>query len=217
MRKKTEDDILLGPLPPLACLDYDEAIKFWERESERFDSLNWDSSILLDWAIRTLLSSLMADSASRIFLSKTRTDVFYSDDLIPLSVIEPTGRASIQLSRVFLVSTLWSNRSIATALCHAAAKPVEEVGDSEIIGSYIKELNLAIVDTAVHQTHAQRFLGHGLAMMDIYSLRDLEPILKTDGLDWVVIGEGGAETVYPVLDTRMAALYTFGIMRYCPR
>lgn len=217
MRKRTEDDILCGPLPPLACLDYGEAIKFWERESERFAANGWDSSILLDWSIRMLLSSLMADSASRIFLSKAKTDAFYSDDLIPLSVIEPTGRASIPLSRVFLVSALWSNCSTATALCQAVSKPVEEVGKGQVIGSYIKELNLAIVDAAVHQAEAQRFFGHGLAMMDTYSLRDLEGVLQTDGWDWVVVGEDGTETAYPVLDARMATLYTFGLLRYCPK
>lgn len=216
MRKKTEGDILRGPLPPLACLDYDEAMKFWERESERFAANSWDSSILLDWAIRALLASLMSDSVSRIFLPKTRTDAFFSDELIPLSVIEPTGRASIPLARVFLVSPAWSNRTLANALCQAVAKPVEEIGEGKVIGAYIKELNLAIVDAGVHQADAQRFFGRGSALMDTYSLHDLDTVLWTDGRDWVVVDEEGGETAYPVFDERMAALYTFGVMRYCP-
>jgi len=216
MRRKMKDDILRGPIPPLACLDYDEAMEFWERESERFAENGWDAAVLLDWAIQTLLSSLMADSASRVFLPKTRTEAFFADDLIPLSAIEPAGRSNVPLSSAFLVSALWNNRRTANALCRAVAEPVEQVGDGEVVGLYIQELNLAIMDAAVHQAGAQRFFGHGSAVLDAYSLRDLESVLTTDGYDWVIVDEDGGETAYPVLDTRMAALYTFGVLRFCP-
>ena len=79
-----------GPMPPLGLLDFESTMKFREIALEQFQTRGWDTTVLLDWMIRTLLSSLMADSASRIFLPKTETGPFELDDLLPLSAAAPT-------------------------------------------------------------------------------------------------------------------------------
>lgn len=207
---------LNGPLPPLGHLDFASTMKFREMALEQFHAHGWDATVLLDWMIRTLLNSLMADSASRIFLPKTETSPFVLDDLLPLSAVEPTGRAKLPLTRTFLLAPAWSNRETAEALHQAAELPIEELAGGAAVGVYLKELNLAVVDAAPHESLCCRFLGQGTVLLDTYSLRDLAPVIRTDGADWFVTEADGGETYCPVLEPRMAALYRLGLERYCP-
>ena len=84
------------------------------------------------------------------------------------------------------------------------------------MGVYLKELNLDVVDAAPHESLCCRFLGQGTVLLDTYSLRDLAPVIRTDGDDWFVTEADGGETYCPVLEPRMAALYRLGLERYCP-
>ena len=174
---------LAGPLPPLGLLDYESTMKFREDALEQYRANGWDTAVLLDWMIRTLLSSLMADSASR----------------------------------VFLLAPVWNNRETAETLHQATRRSVEELAGGEAVGVYLKELNLAIVDGDPHESLCCRFLGQGAIVLDSYSLRDLAPILRTDGQDWFVTEEDGEESYCPVLEPRMAALYRLGLERYYPK
>ena len=208
---------LAGPLPPLGLLDFESTMKFREDAVEQYRAHGWDTTVLLDWMIRTLLGSLMADSAARIFLPKTETGPFELDDLLPLSAAAPTGRVKVPLNRVFLLAPAWNNRETAEALHQATRLPVEELSGGETVGVYLKELNLAIVDADPHESLCRRFLGQGTVVLDSYSLRDLAPILRTDGQDWFVTEEDGEESYCPVLEPRMAALYSLGLERYYPK
>ena len=210
MFEKRAPDPRGGPVPPLGLLDYPSTMKFWEMARRQYREARWAPSVLLDWMIRTLLASLTADSAARIFLPKTDTAPFVLDDLLPFSAVAPTGRARIPLARTYLLAPVWSNRDLAEAL-HRPEDPPEEA-----VGVYLRELNLAVVDAAVHESLACRFLGRGEVLLDTYSLRDLAPAVRTDGTDWLVTEEDGSETYCPVLEPRMAALYRLGLERYCP-
>lgn len=207
---------LSGPLPPLGLLDFDSTMKFRETALEQFRSHGQGASVVLDWMIRTLLNSLMADSAARIFLPKTETGPFVLDDLLPLSAVEPTGQAKLPLNRTYLVAPAWNNRETAEALRRASELPMEALGGGAPVGVYLRELNLAIVDAAPHESLCCRFLGRGAVVLDAYSLRDLAPVIRTDGTDWFVTEAGGDETYCPVLEPRMAALYRLALERYCP-
>ena len=204
---------LAGPLPPLGLMDYESAMKFREDAVEQYRARGWDTAVLLDWMIRTL----MADSAARIFLPKTETGPFELDDLLPLSAAAPTGRVKVPLNRVFLLAPAWNNRETAEALHQATRLSVEELAAGEPVGVYLKELNLAIVDADPHESLCCRFLGQGTVVLDSYSLRDLAPLLRTDGQDWFVTEEDGEESYCPVLEPRMAALYRLGLERYYPK
>ena len=46
--------------------------------------------------------------------------------------------------------------------------------------------------------------------LDVYSLKKLDPVLSTDGENWFV-QESGRGTSRPVLDARMAALYSIAL------
>ena len=216
MFDKRAPDPRSGPVPPLGLLDVPSTMKFWEMARQQFQEAGWDPAPLLDWMIRTLLTSLAADSAARIFLPKTETAPFVLDDLLPFSAVAPTGRARISLSRAYLLSPAWNNRDLAEALHRARAMPEEELLGSGTIGVYLRELNLAILDASVHEALACRSLGRGEALLDTYSLRDLAPAIATDGTDWLVTEEDGSETYCPVLEPRMAALYRLAVERYCP-
>ena len=216
MFEKRSSCSLDGPIPPLGLLDYPSTMKFRELAFQQFHACHWDTTVVMDWMLRTLLNSLMADSASRIFLPKTQTRPFLLDDLLPFSAVEPSGRTRVPLAKTYLLSPAWSNKDTAAALHQAATLPVEEVAGGETIGVYLKELNLAIVDTAVHESLCIRFLGRGETLMDAYSLRDLARVIRTDGENWYVTEEDGSVTYCPVLEPRMAALYRLGVERYCP-
>ena len=205
-----------GPMPPLGLLDFESTMKFREIALEQFQTRGWDTTVLLDWMIRTLLSSLMADSASRIFLPKTETSPFVLDDLLPLSAVEPMGRVKLPLTRAFLLAPAWNNRETAEALHQAVGYSMEALVDEAPVGVYLKEFNLAIVDAAPHESLCCRFLGKGTALLDSYSLRDLAPVIRTNGEDWFVTEADGSETCCPVLEPRMAALYRLGLERYYP-
>ena len=61
-----------------------------------------------------------------------------------------------------------------------------------------------------------RVWSRGSVILPSYSLKDLEPVLSTDGETWF-LREGDAEREAPVLEPRMAALYNCGLRRYCGR
>lgn len=207
---------LSGPVPPLGCMDYASVMKFWNASAERFQANSWDLSAVIDWAIKTLLNSITCDSASRIFLPKTETSPFDMEDLMPFSAVTPAGQAKIPLHRSFLLAPVWNNSDTADTLRHAAQSPEESLPEKVSIGIYIKEWNLAIVQKAVHEANAARFLGRGIALMDTYSLRDLAAVIRTDGTNWYVSETDGSESYCPVLEPRIAALYNLSLERYCP-
>lgn len=76
-------DLYESQLPPMALTDYEAFSKFLNQALHRCRETGRDFNVYLDWAIRALASSLAADSASRIFLPKTRTAPFVLEDLIP--------------------------------------------------------------------------------------------------------------------------------------
>lgn len=213
---RREISFLQGPLPPMGCLDYDSTMKFWEQSKQQFVERGWDPSVLIDWMVHILLNSLMADSASRIFLSKKETGPFYLEDLFPISVADPIGRSKVELANTFLISTPWNNNGTAEALHTASETSIDDISEGQTIGVFIKELNLAILEESVHTAHCCRFLGQGSVLLDTYSLFDFAPILQTDGVEWIITEEDGGESVAPVLEPRMAALYTLSLEKYRP-
>ena len=84
-------------------------------------------------------------------------------------------------------------------------------------GAYIEELRLAIIDSPsdVDVPYVLRVWGRGSIQLDTYSLKDLKPILRTDGSKWYIQDEEGEERSEPVLEPRMAALYNCALRRYC--
>lgn len=207
-------DLCQGPLPPMACLDYAATMRSFEAMTRQHPE---DAALLLDWMIRTLLSSLAADSASRIFLPRTDTAPFCLDDLLPFSALEPTGRAAIALKTAYVVAPVWNNANTMAALRGLRRKgPPAPLGDGRVLGVYLRELNLAVLHSGVHAAHVDRVWGLGEALLDTYALADLAAVLSTDGETWHMREADGAQTRRPVLEPRMAALYTLALRRYVP-
>ena len=71
-----------GPLPPMALTDYESMSKFLNHGAQRCKTSGRNFDLFLDWVIHSLILSLTADSASRIFLPKTKTAPFELDDQI---------------------------------------------------------------------------------------------------------------------------------------
>lgn len=206
-----------GPLPPVALTDYEAMSKFLSSGAQRCKASGRNFDLFLDWTIHALLSSLTADSAGRIFLPKTKTGPFELDDLIPLSNFPPAGQARVQLQEVSLIAPVWNNSDLETAL--------EEFYDSgfadmklekPVKGAYFQELKLAVIDEPLNVAlpYVLRTWSRGSVTMDCYRLKDLAPVLTTDGDDWY-FEEDGEEVSEPVLEPRMAALYNCALRRYC--
>ena len=205
-----------GPLPPMSGLDYQSVMKFLDFAEERCAEEGQSLDPVYDWLIRCLLNSLVSDSASRIFLPKTQTKQFERDDLLPLYAAVPEGREKIQVGHSFVIAPIWGNADAVDAILTLQKRGGMHEGPKDmVVGAYIKELNLAIIEKAVHEMYFTRFGGHGCVTLDVYSLKKLDSVLSTDGENWFV-QEAEGETSRPVLDARMAALYSIALERYCP-
>ena len=90
-------DLWESPLPPMALTDYEAFSKFQTQALHRCRESGRNFDAFLDWAIRALAGSMAADSASRIFLPKTKTAPFSLDDLIPISDFQPAGKMRVNL------------------------------------------------------------------------------------------------------------------------
>ena len=208
-----------GPLPPMALTDYESMSKFLNQGAQRCKVSGRNFDLFLDWVIHSLTMSLAADSASRIFLPKTKTGPFVLDDLIPISGLPSLGEKRIQLCECSMVAPVWNNSDLENALesfydSNFSGLDVEQ----PFGGAYIEELRLAVIDSPadVDIPNVLRVWNRGSIQMTAYSLKDLEGVLSTDGEMWYIQDdEEGQEA--PVLEPRMAALYNCGLRRYCGR
>ena len=167
----------------------------------------------------TLSISLTSDSASRIFLPKTKTGPFVLDDLIPISGLPPAGEKRVKLSECGLIAPVWNNGSLEAALESLYDSGFASLDvDQPFGGAYFQELRLAVIDSPsdVDIPNVLRVWSRGSVRLPSYSLKDLEPLLSTDGETWYIQYDG-IEREEPVLEPRMAALYNCGLRRYCAK
>lgn len=208
-----------SPLPPMALTDYEAMSKFLNQGAQRCKVSGRNFDLFLDWAIHALTASLTADSASRVFLPKTKTGPFVLDDLIPLSGLPPAGKKRVRLSECSLVAPVWNNGGLEAALESLYDSSFASLDvDKPFGGAYIEELRLAVVDSPadVDVPNVLRVWSRGSVVLPRYSLKDLEPFLSTDGEKWY-LQDGEGEREETVLEPRMAALYNCGLRRYCGR
>ena len=215
LRSKLKD-LYESPTPTVALTDYDEFSKFMNRAEQRCGETGGNFDVILDWAIHSLILSLTSDSPGRIFLPKTRTNQFDLCDLLPVEDIQPSGKRLMALKDLSIIAPVWSNGDLERSLeAFYSGGYQGKVLDKEVSGICIPELKLAIVCNNVDDIYVQRIWRAGAALFDMYSLKDLEPILSTDGAFWYFDEGDGEESSEPVLEPRMAALYNCGLRRSC--
>ncbi len=206
-----------GPLPPMALTDYESMSKFLNHGAQRCKTSGRNFDLFLDWVIHSLILSLTADSASRIFLPKTKTAPFELDDLRPISHLRTMKKRRVRLAEANLIAPVWNNSDLESALEAFYDSGFAGVDLEELFGGvYLEELRLAIVNSPadVDVPQVLRVWSRGSILLNSWSLRDLEPVLSTDGENWYFQDEDG-EQEEPVLEPRMAALYNCGLRRYC--
>ena len=176
-----------SPLPPMALTDYEAMSKFLNQSAQRCKVSGRNFDLFLDWVIHALTASLTADSASRIFLPKTKTGPFALDDLIPISALSPSGERRVKLCECSLIAPVWNNSDLESALEAFYDSGFEDVKiEQRFGGAYIEELRLAIIDSPsdVDLIHVLRTWHRGSVQLPSYSLKALEPFLSTDGVNW---------------------------------
>ena len=209
-------DVYENPLPPMALTDYDALSKILNDGMRRCGESGRNFNMFLDWAIHALITSLTSDSASRIFLPKTKTAPFYMDALLPISGIQPSGKKRVQLQETYLIAPVWNNTDLELALEAFYDSGFEDSKvDQPFDGTYIEELKLAIIDSPsnVDVPYVLRVWGRGSIQLNTYSLKQLKTVLRTDGSQGYIQDE--EERSEPVLEPRMAALYNCALRRYC--
>lgn len=207
-----------SPLPPMCLTDYEAMSKFLNSGAQRCKASGRNFDLFLDWVIQSLLASLTADSASRIFLPKTKTAPFRLDDLLPLSTLPSTGRKRIQLREAHLIAPVWNNSDLGAALEAFYDGGFQDMKvEKPLAGAYIEELKLAVIDAPaeVDLLHVLRTWRRGSIQLESYSLKTLSQYLSTDGSTWYLQTEEGEQSE-PVQEPRMAALYNCALRRYCP-
>ena len=210
-------DLWESPLPPMALTDYETFSKFQNQALHRCRDSGRNFDVFLDWAIRALAGSMAADSASRIFLPKTKTAPFSLDELIPISDFQPAGKKQVNLKNSYVIAPVWNNTDLAEAVEAFADSDFEDAQIDQVFsGAFIAELNLAIIDSPsdVDVPYILSIWKRGSIQMDVYTLKDLALGLRTDGDYWFLQTDEDEEQI-PVLEPRMAALYNCGLQRYC--
>ncbi len=161
-----------GPLPPMSGLDYQSVMKFLDFAEERCAEEGQSLDPVYDWLIRCLLNSLVSDSASRIFLPKTQTKQFERDDLLPLYAAAPRGTGEDPVGHSFIIAPIWGNADAVDAILTLQKRGGAHEGPRDmVVGAYIKELNLAIIEKAVHEMYFTRFGGARLCDAGRHSLK----------------------------------------------
>ena len=212
-------NLYAGPLPPMALTDYESMGKFLNQGAQRCRVSGRNFDLFLDWIIHALSMSLTSDSASRVFLPKTKTGPFVLDDLIPISGLPPAGEKRVKLNECSLIAPVWNNGSLEAALESLYDSNFTSLDVNEPFGgAYFQELRLAVIDSPadVDVPNVLRVWSRGSVILPAYSLADLENVLSTDGEKWYLRDKEG-EREEPVLEPRMAALYNCGLRRYCGR
>ena len=201
------------PIPPIGNATYDTTMKFLEAAERECVKEEKPLDPYYDWVIHTLLSSMMVDGPSRIFLPKTETDQFQVNDLFPFSAVPPLGCESVNISNAFVFAPLWNNQLVFAAI--EASREKEKLKASKASsGFYIKDLNLAILLSDVESVYFSRFNRQSTeATLQTYSLATMAEVVRTDGTHWFV-KENGQETVHDVLEPRMATLYAISLRRH---
>jgi len=203
----------------MALTNYDAMSKFLNQGSQRCKISGRNFDLFLDWVIQALKASLAADSASRVFLPKTKTAPFALDDLIPISDLPPVGEKRVKLNECSLIAPVWNNGGLEEALENFYDGGFVNLDMEQALpGAYFEELRLAVVNSPaeVDMPNVLRVWGRGSMILPVYSLKDLEPLLSTDGEKWY-LQDGEDKWEESVLEPRMAALYNCGLRRYCGR
>lgn len=206
-----------SPLPPMCLTDYDAMSKFLNAGAQRCKASGRNFDLFLDWVIQALLGSLTSDSASRIFLPKTKTAPFRLDDLLPISGFPSTGKKRVQLREAHLIAPVWNNSDLGVALEAFYDSGFQDMRvERPLAGAYLEELKLAVIDAPaeVDLLHVLRTWRRGSIQLESYSLKTLSQFLSTDGAVWYLQTEEG-ERSEPVQEPRMAALYNCALRRYC--
>jgi len=197
-----------SPLPPLSGTDCGAVLKFLNAAESKSIEAHEPLDPYYDWVIHTLLSSMMVDSASRIFLPKTETSQFQLDDLFPFSYVRPTGTVPVKLADVFVIAPLWNNADSLRSIREREALPRTSVG------VYIEELNLAIITDSVHQVYFSRYSRHGDVVLYKYELAEMAKTVRTDGTSWLVTNDKGDQEEFTAMEPRMAVLYSVALRRH---
>ena len=210
-------NLYAGPLPPLALTGYESMGQFLNQGAQRCKVSGRNFDLFLDWIIHALSMSLTSDSASRVFLPKTKTGPFVLDDLIPISGLPPAGEKRVKLNECGLIAPVWNNGALEASLESLYDSGFAALDVDQLFGgAYFPELRLAVIDSPadVDVPNVLRVWSRGSVRLPVYSLKDLEPLLNTDGETWYIQYDG-MEREEPVLEPRMAALYNCGLRRYC--
>lgn len=166
----------------------------------------------LNWAIETLLYSLEADSAARVFIPKTDTVSFDPEELFPFSAVQSYTIEKVPLEKAYVVAPLWSNIAVCRALADTVSDWKPERPDRPV-GYFIADLGLAVICGEVHHMYFSQLWKRGVACLKTASLADMADVIHTDGENWYVTEDDGEESWYPVQEPRMAAIYSMALER----
>lgn len=203
----------VSPLPPMSLTSYEDTLKFLEAAERECVSAGKGLDPYYDWAIEMLLTSMMSDSASRIFLSRRETGSFELNDLFPFDAVRSTGSMTVDLTKAFVIAPLWNNQYIFSAVEQLREHGFrDDAPPTEPVGLYIRELNLAVLTKDVERIYFARYWGPCKVPLDTLRLEDMAARVKTDGENWL-IKEGEQTIEREILEPRMAALYAIALRR----
>lgn len=211
-RKKTLRDLRCGPVPPIGSMEDVSLQKFLDGAKAYAAETGISYHAYLNWAIETLLYSLEADSAARIFIPKTDTVSFDPEELFPFSAVPSYTNEKVSLEKAYIIAPLWNNVAVCRALADTASGWLPDKADRPM-GYYIADIGLAVICGGVHHMYFSQLWKRGAACLKTASLADMADVIRTDGENWYVKEDDGEESWYPVQEPRMAAIYSMALER----
>lgn len=211
-RKRTLRELRRGPVPPIGSMEDASLQKFLDGAKAYASETGISYNAYLNWAIETLLYSLEADSAARIFVPKTDTAQFDPEDLFPFSAVPSYVMETVSLDKAYIIAPLWNNMATYRALADATSGWQPDREDKPV-GYFISDIGLAIICGEVHHMYFSQLWKRGAVCLKTASLADMSEVIRTDGENWYVTEDDGDESWYPIQEPRMAAIYSMALER----
>ena len=172
-----------------------------------------DAIPLLDFLISTVREDMRTSAVSDLLYSAGRRPRDWRAVLFPFhGCFQNVQKMDIPFAGNTVISSIYDWKKIS----HASYDIQHDGFHSDwnyFSGGYYPELHLIAMDNGLHHScAAAAFHAEGTVKLEVYPLKQIFPIVTTDGVVWNINGEYGPVS-RSVVDVRMAILFELARMK----
>ena len=172
-----------------------------------------DATPLLDFLISTVREDMRTSAVSDLLYSAECNSRDWRDVLFPFhGCFQNVQKMDIPFAGNTVISSIYDWGKISRA-----SYDIQHDGFHSdwnyFSGGYYPELHLIAMDNGLHHScAAAAFHAEGTVKLEVYPLKQIFPIVSTDGVFWNINGEYGPVS-RSVVDVRMAILFELARMK----